>query len=359
MILCDNFVFELQTVGGVSKYWAKNIERLDRKGIDLCFLEGPGVEGNVFRRELVLSHNVIPESGPITLRRFRGPRVASDVFHSSYYRFSKKSRFNVVTIHDFMNEMFPSSYRDPILARLKKHACNHADRILVVSECTKQDLLRYYPNVDPGVVEVIYNGVDDEFFPEPLTTSIMYKGVEVEPGRYFLYVGTRGHCKNFPYVLEFLSQARYQGLEYRLAIVGGGPLSDEERALAHKLGLPAETFLQLSGVGSDVLRRLYSNSAALLIPSHYEGFGLPALEAARCGALVLGSRGSALKEIVGETDFAFDLNREGEIARILSLGFTSAAVTSERDRVLKRSTMFSWDRSAERLAEIYDDFDCR
>ena len=64
----------------------------------------------------------------------------------------------------------------------------------------------------------------------------------------------------------------------------------------------------------------YSNCTALLIPSIYEGFGLPALEAARCGALVLAARGSALDEIVGD-EYSFDLNRKDEILRVLALGF--------------------------------------
>ncbi|MCH4565440.1 glycosyltransferase family 4 protein [Halomonas sp. EGI 63088] len=355
MILLDNFVFELQSVGGVSKYWAKNIERLDRAALDITFLEGPDVKNNAFRRDLTFTQPVITERGTVTVRRVRGPQVVSDVFHSSYYRVSKNSKFNIVTIHDFMNEKFPSSFRDPILARIKKRACRHADRIVVVSECTRKDLLRHYPDVDPGIVEVIYNGADEEFFPEPISEPFNVMGERIVPFRYFLYVGTRGYCKNFPYVLSILAKAWSKGLEYRLVIVGGGPLSSRELASAAALGLPPTTFLQISGIDNATLRRLYSNTSALLIPSIYEGFGLPALEAARCGALVLASRGSALDEIIGETDYAFDLNAKNEIPRVLSLGFDNANAEAERARLLKRSDMFSWDRSVKRLIEIYDE----
>lgn len=357
MILCDNFVFELQAMGGVSKYWAKSIERLDRTPLDLSFLEGAGVHANDFRRGLRLTHPVIPERGWATLRRFLGPGARSNVFHSSYYRISKKARFNVVTIHDFMNEMFPSTYRDPMLARIKKRACQHADRIIVVSERTRQDLLRHYPDVDPGLVEVIYNGVDDEFFPEHFSNSFQVNGETIEPLGYFLYVGTRGHCKNFPYVLSVLAEAYTEGLRQPLVIVGGGPLTQGELAKAAAMGLPTDALLHLSRVDNVNLRRLYSNATALLIPSTYEGFGLPALEAARCGALVLASRGSALEEIVGETEYAFDLNAVGEIGRVFALGLRNANADAERSRLLKRAEMFSWDRSVQRLTEIYDELD--
>ena len=178
MILCDNIVFELQPVGGVSKYWSKTIRRLDAACRDIAFLEGLGADGNVFRRGLALTKPIMQDKGSITLRRFKAPNVSADVFHSSYYRISRRARSNVVTIHDFMNEKYPASVRDLVLARLKRHACRHAEAIVVVSERTKQDLLMYYPFVDPGRVHVTYNGVDDETWPYRLEqVQVFYKAL--------------------------------------------------------------------------------------------------------------------------------------------------------------------------------------
>ena len=353
MILCDNIVFELQPVGGVSKYWSKTIRRLDAACRDIAFLEGLGADGNVFRRGLALTKPIMQDKGSITLRRFKAPNVSADVFHSSYYRISRRARSNVVTIHDFMNEKYPASVRDLVLARLKRHACRHAEAIVVVSELTKQDLLMYYLFVDPGRVHVTYNGVDDEFFPEPLTSPIEAGAIKLLPKRYFLYVGTRGRCKNFPYVLRFIAEAWAQGLELPLIVVGG-VLTKAELAQVARLGISTGSVKQISGLSDATLRRLYSNCLALLIPSLYEGFGLPAAEAARCGALVLTARGSALDEIAGETDYAFDLQCEGEVTRVLTLGLDNARADAERTRLLARSAMFDWDASAEKLMEIYD-----
>jgi len=359
VIICDNLIFELQALGGVSKYWAKTIERLDKTQLNISFLEGSRAHKNVFRRALQLEHQINFEPGPVVLRRLRRVRAISNVFHSSYYRISRNSRFNIVTIHDFMNELFPSSFRDIILAKLKRRACSCADRIVVVSEHTRQDLLRHYPEVDPGKVQVLYNGADDEFFPEVLNAPFEIEGELIEPRSYFLYVGTRGYCKNFPYAMRFLAAAHAQGMRHRLVVVGGGPFSRIEMAQSAKLGVPDGALVQLSGVGNESLRQLYSNAVALLMPSRYEGFGLPALEAARCGALVLASRGSALEEVVGETDYSLDLNREREIERVLSMGFDNTAANAERSRVLLHSARFSWDRSVQQLADIYEDYDRR
>lgn len=354
MIICDNIVFELQAVGGVSKYWSKTISRLDRSLSDLSFLEGSKVKGNVFRNMMQLESPILKESGNLFLRRLINPKLTADVFHSSYYRISHRARANVVTIHDFMNEKFPSSFRDPILAQLKKRAAKHADAIVVVSDRTRLDLLLHYPFVDPGRVHVTYNGVDEEYFPEPVADYFQAGSETLHPKGFFLYVGTRGLCKNFPFVLKFVAEAWAQGQKLPLVVIGGGPLSASEYSTAAALGMSRDALVQLSGLPDTVLRKLYSNCIALLIPSIYEGFGLPAAEAARCRALVLSARGSALDEIVGETDYAFDLGRCGEAKRLLTLGLDSAAANMERQRLYERSEMFNWASSTDKLLEIYD-----
>jgi len=354
MIVCDNIVFELQRSGGISKHWAKTIERLDRSGLDISYIEAPSARENIFRKTLRLENKITTDSGPLLFRRLGVTRSPGRIFHSSYYRISKLAQNNVVTIHDFMNEYFPKSFRDPILVRLKRRALDSADRIIVVSECTKRDLLKYYRGIDPGIVHVIYNGVDDEFNCETHTTSFSVCSRQIEPKSYFLYVGTRGYCKNFPFVLRFFGEALRQGLDAQLVIVGGGELEKAEQQVLAAMNINDERILQFQEVESDDLRRLYSNTIALLIPSLYEGFGIPALEAARCGALVLAADGSALTEIVGESDYLIDLKRPGEISRILSLGFDNASAEAERNRLLQRSFMFDWDRSVAQLQDVYN-----
>lgn len=354
MMLCDNIVFELQTVGGVSKYWAETISRLDKLSCDIAFLEGPRVKSNIFRNEIKLSNTILTDNGTLFRRRLCDPKIEVNIFHSSYYRISQRAHSNVVTIHDFMNEIFPSSPRDIILAKLKKRACQHAKAIVVVSEQTKMDLLKYYSFVDPSKVFVIYNGVDEVFFPEPSSSIFTVESKTLTPKGFFLYVGTRGNCKNFPYALKVLAEAHAQGLKIPLIVVGGGPLSKNEWSLSKKLGIPQDTIQQILIISNTKLRVLYSNCLALLIPSIYEGFGLPAAEAARCGALILSARGSALDEIVGETDFSFDLSRKCEPSRVLALGLESNLADLERTRMRTRSVKFNWDNSTNKLMELYE-----
>ena len=77
MILLDNIIFELQGFGGISKYWAKTIERADASDMDIAFLEGQGVTENAFRAELNLIHPVLHETGRPSFRPSRGSRRGS------------------------------------------------------------------------------------------------------------------------------------------------------------------------------------------------------------------------------------------------------------------------------------------
>lgn len=353
--MCDNIVFELQRVGGVSKYWSKTIACLDASDLDVVYLEGRGVMENAFRREITLTKPSHPDKGWLFLRRITQSKVRTDVFHSSYYRLSSNARANVVTIHDFMNELYPSGVRDVLLARMKERACRSAASIFVVSERTKQDLLRHYSFVDPGRVHVTYNGVGAEYFPELFDSRFTVGDLHLSPRCYFLYVGTRGLCKNFPYALRLLAEARGQGLDMPLVVVGGKSLTRGELDTIKMYELPSDSVIHIQGVSNAALRRLYSNCLAIFVPSIYEGFGLPAAEASRCGALVLAARGSALDEIVGDTEYALDLTRDSEPARVIALGLDNAKADLERSRLRTRSAMFSWEASAAKLMGVLND----
>lgn len=354
MKVLDNIVFRLQKAGGISKYWAETTKRIDKNDSNILFYESIAAKSNLFRSELNYKHSIMIDSGSTWISRLRSPKISAEVFHSSYYRVSALAKSNVVTIHDFMNEKFVRSYRDIILSRQKKWACKHADIVVTVSKKTRDDLLEFYPFVKPKNVHVVYNGVDERFYPEKFNKPFSLEGKYLQEREFFLYVGNRGYCKNFPFVLDFLGEAWAQGLRHPLILVGGPSFSKREWRTFNRLGLPSSALLHLQSIGTDVLRVLYSNCLALLIPSIYEGFGLPAAEAARCGALVLASQGSALDEIVGQTNYTFNLNHKNEALRILKLGLNNHGSDETRDNLRLKSKAFNWDESAKKLGRLYE-----
>jgi glycosyltransferase involved in cell wall biosynthesis len=166
------------------------------------------------------------------------------------------------------------------------------------------------------------------------------------PTPYFLYVGALEPRKNLGGLIDAWRETRRRhGVDLVLA----------GRKRADFNELPAESGLQMLGEVSDTdLARLYSGALALAYPSHYEGFGLPVLEAMQCGACVLISKDSALREVAGEAGVALD----GAQAWVEAM---CAAVSNpewrgqQRGKSLARACEFSWARTAQLTHDVYQE----
>jgi glycosyltransferase involved in cell wall biosynthesis len=226
---------------------------------------------------------------------------------------------SVVTLHDLHFE------RDPhvmgLLDRLTfkavvPRAARGSDHVLAVSERTKQDAVELY-GIPPEKITVTPHGVDPAFAPGG------------EPQGYALFVGAVQARKD---PLAALAQARNAGLP----LVVAGP--EKEPALARQL---RDAGADVRGwVEKDELAELYRGASVLLLPSRFEGFGIPALEAMASGTPVVVSDDPALREVVGSA--AAPTVREAIEQRELY-----------RARGLERAKLFSWEETARRTADVY------
>jgi glycosyltransferase involved in cell wall biosynthesis len=233
----------------------------------------------------------------------------------------------VVTIHDlsFEHDQAAMSRRDRLVfRRVVPRAARRARRVIAVSERTKRDLVGLY-GISPEKITVTPHGVDPAFSPG-----------EVAGGGYLLFVGAVQARK------DPLAAAR-AAKDVGLPLVVAGP--EREPALAGELeGLGAD----LRGyVDKDELANLYRGAAALVLPSRYEGFGIPVLEAMACGTPVVASADPALREVAGDAAVYAD----GDLAEAIR------AALDERDRLvaagLERAKAFSWEETARRTVEVY------
>ena len=259
---------------------------------------------------------------PRLLRRLR-PQLAH-FQHALPLGFRGRS---VVTLHDLSFETDPGAMGrlDRLVFRaVVPRAARNADHVLVVSERTRRDVEERY-GLAPDRVTVTPNGVDPSFSPGG------------ERDGYLLFVGAIQRRKD---PLAALEAARAVGLP----LVVAGP--EKEPALAQRL---RDGGADLRGyVSKSELADLYRGAAALVLPSRFEGFGLPVLEAMACGTPVVAAPEPALREVAGDAAVYAD---DGDFAAAVGRAL------DERDRLsaagLARSRLFSWQETARRTAEVY------
>ncbi len=366
-IFVDGYIFWIQREGGISRYWSELLLNM----ADLS----EGTEFYLYLRPY--SANVLPKRSNLKLleARTRLPtalynqvedavisrhisRSSPDVFHSTYYTRASRSIIpSVVTVYDTIYELFPECFPagiDHLFGR-KREVILNADRIIAISQNTKKDLISIY-GLPEDRIEVVYGGIDTRKF-KPVQDEEMKSSFRREHGLskpYFLYVGRRTGYKNFQVLLRAFSQCpcRY---DFMLVAVGSEPtLSPGEMQTIeeHNLSNGVKFLGQLS---MDELILAYDNAHAFVMPSLYEGFGLPVLEAMACGCPVLASDNSSLQEIVGDEGILFDPDSLDSISQALERAADADTAMALSLKGLRRARRFSWDTAARKTIRVYHD----
>jgi len=315
---------------GDETYVANLLAELGRLATDLRLvaltrrpeLVPPGVEPYEVpaRRQEVRMTLVVPRA----LRRLRPALV-----HFQYALPPRLQAPAVVTVHDlsFERDAAVMSRLDRLTFRaVVPRAVRRAARVLTVSERTRRDLVQLY-GLDEARVVVTPNGVDPVFCP----------GADGGSGGYALFVGAIQPRKD---PLAAATAAAVAGLP----LVVAGP--ERDRALAQELRARGA---DLRGyVSQDELVELYRGAAALVLPSRYEGFGLPVLEAMATGTPVVATADEALREVAGDAALYAPPERLGDALR---------RAVADRDRLvaagLERARGFTWAETARRTLAVY------
>ncbi|MEJ2211678.1 MAG: glycosyltransferase family 1 protein [Anaerolineae bacterium] len=260
----------------------------------------------------------------------------------------------VVTVHDLSFLLFPEGFRGwnrHYLRILTGLSLRRARRVLAVSESTKQDVVRLY-GLDPGQVDVVYNGVDEAFRPLPAGEVAAFRQRKGLPEQFVLFVGTLEPRKNIVRLVE--AYARLAAPRPPLMMVGGkGWLYQEMLARVEELDLADEVCF-VGYVAPEELPYWYNAAQVLVYPSLYEGFGLPALEAMSCGTPVVTSSASSLPEVVGQAGMLVEPTDVDALAAALQQVLDDAAL---RDRLRvagpAQAARFSWAETARGTVAAY------
>lgn len=264
----------------------------------------------------------------------------SGIRHSLYYDnlLGCKRWPIVVTVYDMIHEIF--GVGSPILRRLKRKAIRKASHIVTISDTTRADLYRYLDIDCP--VSVIPLGISESFLSKDPEARR-----DVAP--YLLHIGSRQGYKNFELLFDAWSSSSSLR-NFRLVAVGGGGLSaSESRTFAQ--AIRERRFEHRPWVDESDLSRLYCDAAALIVPSRYEGFGLPVLEAMAVGTPVACSTGGSLVEVANGHAAHFSPDSPVECARAIENAIAMA--TGAKSLASAYAREFSWDRCARDHVELY------
>jgi glycosyltransferase involved in cell wall biosynthesis len=261
----------------------------------------------------------------------------------------------VVTIHDLSPFLFPQTFRrvNRVYTRWAiKVACRNARHLIAVSEFTKQEIVRWL-HVPPERITVTYNGVDERFAPPSAADIAAFRQRTGLPERFILFIGTLEPRKNLPNLLE--AYARIANDTDAPLIIGGGKgwLYDEIFAKAEQLNLGNK--IRFAGFIDDAdLPLWYAAATVFTLPSLYEGFGIPLIEAMACGTPVVTSSSSSLPEVVGDAGLIVSPTDPDQLAEALLRMVRDDQLRAEyAERGLARARRFSWVETAERTLAVY------
>lgn len=307
-VFYDHQKFSTQLYGGISRYFANLLEGINRHPnfeylLGVLHAENHYIQDRLSGNEIIKRVLKSPSHAYFLNKlycQYLLKKNNYDIFHPTYYdTYFLKSLGKplVITVHDMTYERLPEYFwaQDP-LTHLKRLNIEKADRIIAISETTKNDIIRYL-GVNDNKIDVVYHGLQTGVPPSTTAVSNL-------PSNYLLFVGDRGGYKNFYLLLEAFRQFSLRYPEIKLVLSGGGRLAIAEIEYLKMLGL---TNLVIHTDASDSeLNFLYQNALAFVYPSLNEGFGLPILEAFLNNCPIILSNTECFREIAQNAAVYFD-----------------------------------------------------
>lgn len=322
-----------------------------------------GNEVSVFRKDNPKppTFKVYPHRSFRNLRHYIAPyylskaisKLNADVWLADYvdasFAFSLKGKVkneNIFTnVHDAIPFMFPTSKiaLEYYKAQLK-YAVKVSKKIIVVSEVSKYDLVKLV-GINPDKIEVIYNGLNHDFF----YPDVVKKENDVFTIRYV--GGLSGPHKNAEALIEVAKILEFNGHKFNMEIGGGHPENTVLPSLIEKYNLKSVKF---SGfIPDSELRSFLAEADVFLYPSKYEGFGFPPLEAMACGTATVSSNAGSLEEVLGDgasTTFPVAESLAKEVEKII----LNPSLKKRMERnAIKQASKYTWNKSAEQHTELF------
>lgn len=381
-ILYDYQIFGRQKIGGISRYFCEIINHLpaeikkdiviqysdnvylrqQKSGLDIKDLFDPRIEflnGIEFKgkgRLFQLAKKINPQKYLNTETLNRNLTIEYlkkqdfDVFHPTYYddyflKYIGDKPF-VLTIHDMNHELYPefySSIDELEFVKTKANLADKASHIIAVSENTKKDIIQIL-GIKENKISVIYHAASID------------KGVGKEkfeiPEKYLLYVGDRAaEYKNFKFMARSLAPLLNEHSNL-CVLCTGRQFDNKENSFFLHLGSKDQFISKF--VPDNLFFEIYRRALALVLPSYYEGFGIPILEAFRSNCPVVLANASCFPEIARDAALYFEpKSMESLREQVYKILNNNSLRNNLIQKGQNRVRDFSWEMSAQKTLDVY------
>ncbi|MBP9718476.1 glycosyltransferase family 4 protein [Candidatus Gracilibacteria bacterium] len=353
---------------GIGRYvfeLIKNLAQIDKKNEYVIFLNEPQfsefeLPNHRFKKVLADAHHYSISEQWGFWRKLEKEKL--DLMHFTHFNapllYRKRS---VVTIHDLTLSLFPGAKMTSFIHRVAYHLiinsiAKRAKSVIAVSQNTKKDIEKFL-KTPKEKIHTIYEAAGEEFrliTDHTARQKFLQKYELTRP--YLLYTGVWRSHKNLPNLLRSFALLRNRyDLDIDL-VMTGRPDPHYPEVIDTIQDNQLSPYVRMPGlVPEEDLIMFYNCAASFVMPSLYEGFGLPLLEAFACGAPVCSSNASCLPEVAGEGNAIFfdPHNPEDMAEKIADLLRSPEKQAELRARGLKRTHDFSWDKMAHETLKIY------
>lgn len=283
-----------------------------------------------------------------------------DIFHSPFYHLPTSIKCKkIMTFHDLRIKNYPWTY--PIKRRFFiqyaiKKSISIADKIITVSNFTKNELIKHYQIPQEKIIP-IHEGIDKQKFTASRVSEEFEKRClsshNLESKKYLLSVGHIEPRKNYSRLIKaFQLLKKNHNIDYKLVIVGKKYYQSKE---VISLAKDDPDIVLLDFVHENELMCIYQNAFFLVFPSIYEGFGFPPLEAACFSVPSAVSKMSSIPEICGKGAVYFNPYDENDIANKILLLILNSERYCEKVFLAKQNlNRFSWKKNTRKTIDIYN-----